>query len=279
MIPESKRSVKVGEVGRLIDVDLTAFEPRFNERRGWIHQKAAGAGVALQRKQVWKDRAGENGGDASNARVDRGDDGWIALLRKCPQQRRQVFRRDARLVAGHEQSAFDREPVLLRSLQAGADGTRNTFLPIRVQHYRRVRQRYDASNLFRMRAQDNQNRPCACLARHANRARKQRLPLKLDKLLGPAKAAAGPGGEEDRGDRRSGGHGCVSDSGRVRISRTIPAIANKRNAGSSPFQVRDCHIRNHSPPTAMNATNHIISESVSARIATPLAWLNASAGP
>ena len=32
--------------------------------------------------------------------------------------------------------------------------------------------------------------------------------------------------------------------------------ANILNAGSWPFHVLDCHMRNHSPPTAMNAKYH-----------------------
>ena len=58
-----------------------------------------------------------------------------------------------------------------------------------------------------------------------------------------------------------------------------PQLLNMRNASSWPFQMRDCHIRNHSPPTSRKATSHISSESVSAATATRFPALKAIAGP
>ena len=45
-----------------------------------------------------------------------------------------------------------------------------------------------------------------------------------------------------------------------------------------PFQARDCHIRNHSPPTIRNATSHMRSEEVRASNGRDLAALNEAAG-
>jgi hypothetical protein len=49
----------------------------------------------------------------------------------------------------------------------------------------------------------------------------------------------------------------------MKTSSTIPTIVKSRKAVSSPFHACDCHLRNHSPPTEMNATSHINSDSVS----------------
>src|ERR1700733_6750240 len=64
-------------------------------------------------------------------------------------------------------------------------------------------------------------------------------------------------------------YGCTSLSGNMKTSSTIPTIVKSRKAVSSPFHACDCHMRNHSPPTEMNATSHIRSESVSARAPPP----------
>ncbi len=37
----------------------------------------------------------------------------------------------------------------------------------------------------------------------------------------------------------------------------MPITANMRKAASWPFQIFDCHIRNHSPPTLRKTTSHI----------------------
>src|ERR1700730_2681833 len=47
-----------------------------------------------------------------------------------------------------------------------------------------------------------------------------------------------------------------SASGSTSNIRIIPIQANIRNAASWPFQIFDCHIKNHSPPTDKKATNH-----------------------
>src|ERR1700730_11597267 len=47
-----------------------------------------------------------------------------------------------------------------------------------------------------------------------------------------------------------------SASGSTSNIRMIPIQANMRNAASWPFQIFDCHIKNHSPPTDKKATNH-----------------------
>src|ERR1700745_2315869 len=47
-------------------------------------------------------------------------------------------------------------------------------------------------------------------------------------------------------------YGCTSLSGNMKTSSTIPTIVKSRKAVSSPFHSRDCHMRNHSPPTEMN---------------------------
>src|SRR3984957_18930709 len=52
------------------------------------------------------------------------------------------------------------------------------------------------------------------------------------------------------------------------IKNTIPTMVNIRNASSCPFHIFDCHIRNHSPPTSTNATNHISRLVVNAITAT-----------
>jgi hypothetical protein len=59
-------------------------------------------------------------------------------------------------------------------------------------------------------------------------------------------------------------YGCTSHSGNMKTSSTIPTIVKSRKAVSSPFHTRDCHMRSHSPPTEINATSHIRSDSVSA---------------
>src|SRR4030088_1930183 len=58
-----------------------------------------------------------------------------------------------------------------------------------------------------------------------------------------------------------------SASGSTSKIRMIPIQANIRNAASWPFQIFDCHIRNHSPPTEMNPTNHWMRLAVSPRTA------------
>src|SRR5690606_2888242 len=79
-------------------------------------------------------------------------------------------------------------------------------------------------------------------------------------------------GEEERkqGEQNYGAHGGMgwirgdavrlsdqsSPSRWLRKIRMRPMQANMRKAASWPFQVRDCHMRNHSPPTVMKATNH-----------------------
>ena len=52
---------------------------------------------------------------------------------------------------------------------------------------------------------------------------------------------------------------------------------NMRKAASCPFHNFDSHIKNHSPPTLMKATNHNSIPSVSAAIEKRLAELKSSA--
>jgi hypothetical protein len=56
-----------------------------------------------------------------------------------------------------------------------------------------------------------------------------------------------------------------------------PPQAKFLKAASCPFHSCDCHIKNHSPPTARNATSHIKSDSVSAITGTRFAMLNSAA--
>src|SRR3954452_10447973 len=50
------------------------------------------------------------------------------------------------------------------------------------------------------------------------------------------------------------------------LQSLTPEAPYKRNAASCPFQVEDCHIRNHSPPITMKPANHSVNAS-----ATPAA--------
>ena len=51
-----------------------------------------------------------------------------------------------------------------------------------------------------------------------------------------------------------------------------------RNAASWPFQICDCHIWNHSPPTTMKPKNQNSMPAAKPRMAVVLARLNCAAG-
>ena len=63
-----------------------------------------------------------------------------------------------------------------------------------------------------------------------------------------------------------------------RKMRLMPMNAKSRNAAPWPFQVLDCHIRNHSPPTVMNTKYHWKRPAVRPTDARTLASLQSAAG-
>ena len=54
--------------------------------------------------------------------------------------------------------------------------------------------------------------------------------------------------------------------------------AKSRNAASWPFQIFDCHMRNHSPPTVMKAKYHWTSPAVRPTDARPFAFFQSRGG-
>jgi len=163
--------------------------------------------VAAERKQIGKDRAGKDGGNAADARVTRGSDDGRTLRGKGLKQGAEVFGSEPGLVAAQNQRAGGLRLALLQSEQPGVDGGRDALRPIAVDDGDCATRIDGRSDALLVSAEYRDHRRCAGLAGQPDGARDKSFAAQHEQLFGLAQAAAGSGGEYDGGNRHR--HQCT----------------------------------------------------------------------
>lgn len=193
-------SVKMSKVIGTIDVDFSARQ--FNGMKGtwWVEEELARALVAAEFQEMRIGTSRKDRRHTDRVRVGRGYDGRLGSSVEDAGECAKVVGSQAKLIAGQDQDALRFRRNSIESAKARVDRCGNSLLPSVIQDPDRTALRNDGGDFMKERAKDGDDRRCSGFLGQAHCSLKQGFAVEDDQLFGPAKAAAGAGGEKDCGD-------------------------------------------------------------------------------
>ena len=200
--------MQVAKVSGLVDVDFASCHVDFHHAGGLCGDYRSRSLVTTECEKLRKKAAGNDGRRAARSGVGRSRDCGRRVRLKCGNESAKMGRREARLIAGHQQCAQRSGRTDFELAEASVNGCGDSLLPRLVEDGDGVLKIDTGTDGREMRTEDHKQRTDAGFASHAHGALKKHLPADGDKLLGLAQAAAFSGSEQDGGDGHR--HKCIS---------------------------------------------------------------------